>query len=431
MAVLRNQAARFRQLLREPTSTTFLTNLAIMGAATLAGALSARELGPAGRGELTLMALWSLLIHIAGSLGLHSSCSYHVARWPDRRAVLAGWFRRIAARQAIAMTAVSIGVLWWLHVHLRIGTLLTIEYTTWAAGATIGLYGVTYAQGTRDFARFNSARLISGAMPAALMLLGTLAPRLTPAEAGAAYLIPTWCGAALAFVWLRQGSCAVRGARLSRRELRSLWSYGRRSIASLSSNLANTSADQYALGFLVPASSLGMYSAAASAVTPMPALIASLGMVGLPEVTAMTGQAKADSTWQTLRRAAFLLAVLAPPCAAVLPWAIPLVYGARYAAAVVPAELLLVGACFAALTTAVDAMLQAHGFPGFACITQGAGGVVTIAGTLLAGGQPLGFVALASSAGFIATFALAFTRLWVATRLSRREPVAAIADSRI
>jgi O-antigen/teichoic acid export membrane protein len=410
-------------------ATTFLANLIIMAAATLAGALSARELGPAGRGQLAIVALWSLLIHTVGSLGLHSSCSYYVARWPDRQAVLATWFRRIAARQAIVMTAASIAILWWLHVHLGVGTLLTMEYTTWAAGATIGLYGVTYVQGSLDFTRFNGARLISGAMPGALMLLGALALRLTPAEAGAAYLIPTWCGAALAAIWLRRASRGVRTAPLARHERRSVWSYGWRSVASLSGGLVNTSADQYTLGFLVPTSSLGLYSVGASAVTPIPTLIASLGMVGLPTVAALTGQAKADSSWRTLRRAACLLAVLAPPCAAVIPWAIPWVYGARYEAAVVPAEILLVGGCFFALTTAVDALLRAYGLPGFVSITQGAGGLVTIAGTLLVGGRPLAAVALASSLGFGVTFALAFARLWEATRRSRRTPAAPIPRS--
>lgn len=429
MAVLRTQAARVRESLRGATATTFLTNLIILAAATLAGALSARELGPAGRGQLTIVALWSLLIQTAGSLGLHSSCSYYLARWPDRQAALATWFRRVAARQAIAMTAVSVAILWWLHVRLRIGTFLTAEYATWAAGATIALYGVMYAQGSFDFSRFNATRLISGASPGVLMLAGTIALRLTPAEAGAAYLIPTWCSAVLAGIWLRQSRHGGSGAALSPGELRSVWSYGWRSVASLSGSLVNTSADQYTLGFLVPVGSLGLYSVGASAVAPIPTLIATLGMVGLPTVTALTGQAKADGTWRILRRAACLLAILAPPVAAVLPWAIRWVYGARYSAAVGPAEILLVGACFAALTTAVDALLRAYGLPGFVSITQGAGGAITIAGTLLVGGHPLGAVALASSAGFAVTFALAFGRLWAATRQLRPEPAEAIPHS--
>lgn len=368
------------------------------------------------------MALWSLLIQTAGSLGLHSSCSYHLARWPHRRAALVTWFKRIAAVQAVAMTAVSIAVLWWFHLRRGVGTLLTVEYTSWAAAATIGLYGVMYAQGSSDFARFNRTRLIASAMPGALIAVGTLALRLTPAETGAAYLIPTWCSAGLAARWLHRASRGARDAPLSPGELRSVWSYGWRSVASLSGLLVNTSADQYTLGFLGSASSLGLYSVGASAAAPMPTLIASLGMVGLPTIAPLTGRAKAKAAWRTLRRAACLLVLLAPPAAALLPWAIPWVFGARYSAAVVPAEVLLLGSCFAALTTVVDALLRAYGLPGFVCVTQGAGGILTIAGTLLIGGRPLRAVALVSSLGFAVTFVLALARLWAVTRTSRRAP---------
>jgi O-antigen/teichoic acid export membrane protein len=426
MAPLRARAARARESLRGATATTFLTTLVILGAATLAGALTARALGPAGRGQLTIVALWSGLIHTVGSLGLHLSCSYYTARWPDRRAALAGWFKRVAGRQAAAMTAVSAAVLWWLHTHLGLGTLLTIEYMTWAATATVALYGVMYAQGTFEFARFNGMRLISGAIPGALILVGTLTLRLTPAEAGAAYLIPTWCSAVLAGIWLHRASHAAHDTPLAPRELRRVWSYGWRSLGNLSGLLLNNSADQYTLGFIGSASSLGLYSAGASAAAPIPSLIASLGMVGLPTVIALTGQARVRATWRTLRRAAWLLAVLAVPSAALLPWAIPWAYGARYAAAVRPAELLLLGACFAALTTVVDALLRAYGLPGFVSITQGAGGVLTITGTLLVGGHPLAAVALVSSVGFAVSFALALARLWAATRRPRRKLTAAI-----
>lgn len=416
--------------LRGPTAATFVSNLLILLSSILAGVISARALGPAGRGQLAIVALWSGLIHIVGSLGLQSSCSYHLARWPRCHAVLAAWFTRIAVLQAIAMTVVSAAVLWWLRVRLGLSTPLTIEYMSWAAAGTFALYGATYAQGSFRFGRFNVIRLISGAMPTALILACALAVRLTPAEAGAAYLVPTWCSAVLAGIWLRRASRGIRGDPLSPRELRSLWSYAWRSAASLSSLTVNNSADQFALGLLVPPSSLGLYSVSASAASPLPSLIASLGMVGMPTVTALTGRAKARATWRMLRRATILVAVLAPPAAVLLPWAIPWLYGARYRAAILPAEVLLAGVSFAALTTAVDALLRAYGLPGFVSVTQGVGGIVTITGTVLVGGRPLALVAIASSVGFIVTFALALGRLWAATRRPRSVASAADRQSR-
>jgi O-antigen/teichoic acid export membrane protein len=142
-------------------------------------------------------------------------------------------------------------------------------------------------------------------------------------------------------------------------------------------------------------------------------------MVGLPTVTALVGRAKTKATWGTMWRAACLLAVIAPALAALIPLAIPLVYGARYSSAVRPAELLLVGTVFAAFASVADDLLRAHGHPGFVSITQGAGGVVTLVGTLLLDGRPLAAVALVSSLGFILAFALALLRLSAATRRPR------------
>jgi O-antigen/teichoic acid export membrane protein len=406
----------FLSTLGGAVGATTTTNLLILGSTAVTGVVTARALGPAGRGQLTIVLLWSAVIHTVGSLGLPSSFSYHLARWPHDRAWLLGWFRRIGTRQAIAMTAASTAVLWWLHLRLHVPLLLTTEYTTWAAAATITLYGTAYAQGLDNFSRFNVIRMISAVMPAALITAGAAALRLTPAEAGAGYLIPAWSSAVLAMIWLRPRRDGQPAPPLSARGRRALWSYGWRSVLSLSGLMLNTSADQLTLGLLVPAGSLGLYSVGASASSPLPALIASFGMVGLPTVTPLTGTAKAAATWRILRRAACRLAVAAPALAVAIPWALPLLYGTRYAAAVVPAELLLLGTVFAALATVTDDLLRAHGLPGFVSITQGAGGILTVTGILVLGGRPLAAVSAVSSLGFAVACALALARLRLATR---------------
>lgn len=419
MRRVRATARRAWTPLRGPTASTTVTNLLILMGNAITGVVSARALGPAGRGQLALVVLWSALIHMVGSLGLLSSCSYHVARWPDRRSALATWSIRIAAGQAVAMTAVSAIVLCWLQLRVHLEPILTIEYTTWAAAATITLYGVCYAQGLSDFARFNILRVIPCAVPAVLMLGIAMATRMTPAEAGAAYLIPTWFSAIIACIWLRQASIRVPHHRLSANERRSVWSYGWRSLASFSGLALNRSSDQIVIGILVPVGSLGLYSVAVAAVSPLPSLIASFGMVGLPTVTAMVGRAKITATWKTLLRAACFLAIISPPLAVLLPWAIPVVYGSQYLPAVIPAEFLLLGAVFSALASVADDLLRAHGYPGFVSITQGAGGAVTVIGTVLLHGHPLAAVALVSSLGFVLAFVLATLRLWIATHRIR------------
>ena len=251
------------------------------------------------------------------------------------------------------------------------------------------------------------------------MLAGAACVHLTPAQAGFAYLFPVWCGALPAWLLLRGEGLGPGARRLSLRDRRSIRSYGWRSLASFSGLAVNRSADQMVLGLLLPAASLGLYSVAAAASSPLPTLVASLGMVGLPTVAALDGTAKAAATWRALGRAACLLGLISPVVALLLPRLIPLLYGVRYTGAVMPAELLLAGSVFAALTTVADDLLRAHGYPGFVSLTQGVGGVVTVVGTLLLARRSLGAVAMASSAGFAVAFGLAVLRLWLLTTRSR------------
>jgi O-antigen/teichoic acid export membrane protein len=225
-----------------------------------------------------------------------------------------------------------------------------------------------------------------------------------------------WCTALLASKWLRDARNSASTGPLSPHERRAVLSYGWRSVASLSGLALNQTSDQLVLSILVPASSLGIYSAAATAPSLLPSLVASIGMVGLPTVAALSGEAKTVATWRAMLRATCAVVLISPVLAILLPWAIPFVYGARYTAAVVPAEILLLGAVFSALTVVADDLLRAHGHPGFVSISQGAGGVITGVGTLLVDGHPLSAVSAASSLGSVVAFALAFARLRAATR---------------
>ena len=378
------------------------------------GIVTARTLGPTGRGQLTLVMLWSGLIYSLGTLGLPKSLSYHLALWPDRRWALTSWLKRVAIRQAIVLTVISAAIFWWLYAHFHLPPLLAFEYITWAAAGTVYLYGNCYSQGLSKFSHFNWIRVISGVLPAVLIIVGSWTVRLTTTEAGAAYLIPTWCSAVVVGILLHRSSHRMSANALSKDEIHSLWSYGWRSVTSASSLILNNSSDQFVLGLLVPISSLGIYSVAASVSSPLPIIISSFGMVGLPAITQLTGEAKAAASSRVMRRAEFFTVLIAVPLALLLPWLIPWLYGARYSAAVLPGELLLIGTVGCALATVTDDLIRAYGFPGFVTVTQGAGGIVTILGTVLLARRSLDAVSIASSVGFGVAFTLALARLWLA-----------------
>lgn len=417
--------ARLRQYLSGATGMTTLTNLLILGSNAISGIISARALGPAGRGQLAAAILWSGLVNVIAMAGLPSACCYYVARWPRRQSALARYFRRASIGQAAAMTVVSGFIFWWLYLRLHLESSLCAEFTTWAAGSAIAVYGMCLVQGLGDFRRFNINRLICNGLPVVPMAAFGVAARLTPAEAGAAYLVPAWCAAVLALYWFRQAGRATGRKTfkpLSRDEIRVIRSYGWRNAVSLSSMILNANADQLVVALLVPVSFLGIYNVASSASSPLPSLVTSLGMVGLPTVAALRGSAKATATRKAIRRAILTMAVVAPACAAVLPWLLPTLYGREYTAAVVLSELLLAGIVFSALTSVVDDLLRAHECPGFVSISQGAGVVITAIGALIFARRSLELVAVTSSAGYAVTFIIAAIRLRVAMRNETAAP---------
>jgi O-antigen/teichoic acid export membrane protein len=406
------------------TGRTTISNVIILGANALTGVVSARALGPSGRGELTLALLWTAFIQTAGSLGLSSACSYYVARWPGRRAAFIAWLTRVSAWQAAGMLAVSAAVLWWLHVHLHLPALLAAEFTIWPVVSTALLYGACYAQGLGDFGRFNAIRALPGAVTAVLMSSEAALLHLTAAEAGATYVFPALAGAIVGYRWLRQACGGGSGDPLSALERRAAWSYGLRSLASFSGLTLNLSGDQLALGLLLPTRALGLYSVGSSASTPLASVVGSYGLVGLPTVARLTGDQKDRVPWQKLRRATFLAVLMAPALAIALPWAIPFVYGPSYRAAVVPGELLLLGAVFAALTAVTDNLLRAHDIPGFVSVGQGCGAAVTIIGAVLVAHRSLAAVALLSTVGFAVACALSLLRLrMAASPRATRHPI--------
>lgn len=418
-AIVRAISARLKLSQRGPTFTATLTNLLILGSNAIGGILSARALGPAGRGQLTVVMLWSALINVVGILGLPPTCTYYVARWVDRREALVSFFIRAAVWQAIAVGVVGGMFLWWLHIQLHLPTLLIVEYTSWAPAAGIALYGIGLAQGTACFRDVNLIRGISLAAPTVLMLALAFTVQLTPVEAGAAYVAPTWIAAVLGYRLLHKGRGSGDTAPLTKQERRAISGYARRNLVSFSSMALNGNVDQVIIGMLVPAGALGLYSVALSASSPLPSIVLAISMVGLPTVAALTGRAKVRATWRTLGRALLPLAVVAPACAAALPWLIPALYGKSYSAAVLPGEILLVGTIFNALTMVADDLLRAHGYPGFVSITQGAGAAVTAIGALMLARRSLDAVAIASSLGYATAFLLAIIRLRIATHTGR------------
>src|SRR5207244_2812298 len=78
----------------------------VQGLNVVTGIILARALGPAGRGELTAVLVWPLVLTAVGSLGITESATYYAARGKTPAGTLVGTIIGLG----IAQSAVLVGV---------------------------------------------------------------------------------------------------------------------------------------------------------------------------------------------------------------------------------------------------------------------------------------------------------------------------------
>src|ERR1700679_1767368 len=81
--------------------------LLIIGLNAATGILTSRALAPAGRGELSAMILWPLLLGSVFSLGIPSALTYRLRRHPEQLSELSG--AALAISVVISMFACAVG----------------------------------------------------------------------------------------------------------------------------------------------------------------------------------------------------------------------------------------------------------------------------------------------------------------------------------
>jgi O-antigen/teichoic acid export membrane protein len=110
------------------------------------------------------------------------------------------------------------------------------------------------------------------------------------------------------------------------------------------SGLANQSLDQVLMAAWLPPVYLGLYVVAVSAASVSGIFSGTVQMVATPSITQRKTQTERAAVLQGVFRRYWLLSfVMAAMFAAILPFAIPLVFGSSFRAAVWPAEVLLIG----------------------------------------------------------------------------------------
>lgn len=351
---------------------TLLANVLILGANIGTGIITARLLGPTGRGEQAAMGLWPHILPLALTFGLPSALLYNLKRDPEGAsrlfsgALLMGTF--------LGGLATTVGVL--LIPELLTG--YSAEVVSFAQllmfSAPLMMLNLVFSVvllAREEFASYNVLRYLNPLLILPTLGLLALTYHLTPFNAALAYVWPTfpislWMIIRLWRIyrptWRGLGWAIKRLAPFGAR------SYGVELLGTMSLHLDRI----LVVGLLAPAA-MGLYVVASSMAQMLNVIYSAAAMVLFPKASGRSVQEVVSLT-ERAASGSFAITVLGAIGLALLgPWVLSLLYGQEFLDAVPIFRLLL----FVAVLNGTDQVL-AQGFmasdrPGTVTLLQGAG----------------------------------------------------------
>jgi len=351
-------------VLRSLIWRTLITNFALAALGLVNSILLSRWLGPAGRGEVAAAMLWPTLLVYLSSLGLITGILYFAALPESKPQAIFANGLWLGLSQGAAAILVGFAALPWL-LRSQTGEVVVAGrvYLLVIPISLIIQYGISILQGQMRIVAFNRLRLI---LPAGylvgtiiLMLAGQLALLniiLLHLLLNVIVIVAMLMALSKSGIYPRLG---VHGA-LARQMLK----YGAKVHIGNITGLANMSLDQVLMAAWLPPTYLGLYVVAVSAAGLAQIFSQAVQMVLTPRITQKESLAERAAVLQGAFRRYWLLSFLVTLLiAALLPVALPLVFGANFKEAVWPAEVLLLGIFFLGAKDVLSGGAQALGNP--------------------------------------------------------------------
>lgn len=354
------------------TLQTLIVRVFILVINMATGVITARLLGPQGRGEQAAIIMWPQTLAFAMTLGLPTALLYNFKLRPQDKAKF--FTAALLMGTGLGFLASLVGIFFiprWLSQYSP-EIILTAQW--FMAAAPILLIGtilgaVLEAEGEFTFA--NQLRYLQPLMTL-LILCGLVGVHsLTPLSAGLAYLLPSLP----LFVWItthlyrRFGlSWLDLGLACQRLIGYGLRSYGVDLLGTLSAQIGQA----MVVGLLTPAD-LGMYVIALSLSRMLDVLQSSIITVLLPttaarpvhEIVKLTGRSARISLCLTMV-AGILISTLAPIL-------LPLLYGQEFLEALLVLRILLIEVTIGGTLWVLAQAFMAAGRPGIVTILQSLG----------------------------------------------------------
>lgn len=360
----------------------------------ITGALTARLLGPEGRGQFAGAHVWPGILGMVALLGINNALSLRAARDPGRK----GAYERQALRLGVLLSLTGAGAGWFAMPFLLPPGNVELLWLSRLGLLHIPLFVLTsnlmaIDQGVGDFKRFNVARNVLTPVYLLLLLALWAAGIREVAWFVGALLAANLAVLAYRFAVVRWEHTAPAPAAGLFRDGLPFWATG--IVAVLRDN-----AERLLLMFLLGPAALGLYVVAFTASGVHLNVSRSLNLIVFARGAALQPEHALPDAARFFRLMGVLNLTLGLCMVAGMPLLIWFIYGTEFTGSIVPAMLLIAAQYFLSQGAILDEALRARSNPLVGLVGMVLGmSVFAAAGGVLAGRFGLLGVAGASIAG--------------------------------
>lgn len=348
------------------------SKVVILGLQAATGILTARALGPAGRGELAAMILWPLFVANITTLGIPSSLIYYLRNRSEERPQLIASGFLMTTVLGIAAAAFTMPLLpLWLHqyspsvIHAAQLFLITVPI------CSVTLAGRAVLEASHDFSASNAIQIFTP-LATLLGLLCFFAVRhFNSLTAGLAYIaasIP-----AFLFMMFRVRRVCPQFGVVQMSVIRRIIGYGIRSYGiDLLGTLALQVDQVLVVSLLIP-SAMGSYVVALSLSRTLNLFQNSVVMVLFPKAAGQTISDVVAMTGDAVRASGIVTVLCGIPVCLAGPMLLRLLYGSEYLSAVGALRILVLDVILSGATYVLAQAFMSLNRPGVITILEAIG----------------------------------------------------------
>lgn len=352
------------------TVQSIVTGLGSQLCLLVSGPIVARLLGIDGRGYFAALNAWAIMVATLGALSVPTACTYFISREPTQVGIIIAEVYRIGLVQVFILMSVLAGLLLlWGHGKPQ-EIKIAIYPTLFMIPAFLAhRYALSILQGCRRFTAFNLMRLLPVASYAATVTMLYLLHENRLFIVVVAWVLTSLLASIIAIaVVLKQ----VRIDWHHKTDLRRrLLHFGLSGHIGAIAPLDNMRLDQLAASIFLAPSALGLY-AVAYAFTNLPKFISqSAGMIAYPEIAQQKkGGHENRLLWRYFWGITVLNITLTLALVFLVPLLIPLFFGQQFNGSIPIAQILLIGATFAAPGRIIIDGLRGLGKPQLSTLSE-------------------------------------------------------------